>query len=103
MEYTNFIDLVAQAIEIDLANDYKDEDKKRNPNCENTLKNCYVWINLKGADMLCKTEIYHSWCKDIAKEVRILNGFIDSNTLTIVYHLIEMQSEKKYLELYGNS
>ena len=92
MEYTNFIDLVAQAINIDLATPTESE---------TTLKNSFVWINFKGADMLCKTETYHSWCKDIAKEVRILNGFIDSNTLTIVYHLIEMQSEKKYLELYG--
>ena len=103
MEHSNFIDLVAEALRIDLANEYKDEDKKRNPNCENTLKNSFVWINLKGSDVLCKTEIYHSWCKEIAKEVRILNnGHIDSQTLTIIYHLIETYSERKFIELYGN-
>lgn len=95
MEYTNLIDLVNDAIKIDLL-------ASKQNNCENTLENSFVWINLRGNNVICKTEVYHSWCKDIAKEVRILNnGYISKDVLPLIYRLIEEISEEKYCELYG--
>lgn len=95
MEYNNLIDLVNDAIKIDLL-------ASKQNNCENTLENSFVWINLRGNNVICKTEVYHSWCKDIAKEVRILNnGYISKDVLPLIYRLIEEISEEKYCELYG--
>lgn len=95
MEYTNLIDLVNDAIKIDLL-------ASKQNNCENTLENSFVWINLRGNNVICKTEVYHSWCKDIAKEVRILNGgYISKDNLPLIYRLIEEISETKFIELYG--
>lgn len=93
MEYHDLVELVEKALEIDLAND---------SGSENTLKNSYVWVNLRGGEMLCKTEVYHSWCKDVCKEVRILNKtHLNHTSIAVIYKLIEELSELKYCELYG--
>ena len=98
----NLINLVEQAIEIDLINP---EESTESGTHSTTLKNSYCWVNLNGSNILIKTEVYHSWCKIIAKEVRILanDRYFNEKELAIIYHLISMYSQTIYQEKYDCS